>query len=491
MLPTDRANLYRRSDDWAWTSEDAIAPSPGDSAPPPRHCAQQDSTRRDRSQRTAERFRLWRWAASGHRHRSDRLHTIRRPLAVQGRRLDSSYGSFEGRLAVHRGALRIRLGASEGPIAVANGTLYLLPGAEVDGDILVVGGETVRRGHDTASWHGAVYTGCGAGVASCRRRLALKTAAFAGELATARTSFQTGQVQTTLTLGTAGTYNRIEGLPIFFSPAFEYRPARGTVLRAGGPSIVRTAGDAGSRNDLGYNIRTEMRVLGATAFGVEGRVLRRCRARSKIIRSPPSEIGWSAVLSSNVTTVTISNARNRRIVLRGAGQATPDSRSRCGATRGDRWAADPGRCWNYRPVAAQSADRRRAFYHGRHRRRLRYPQLAGISVERMAHPRPLRAFVEQRRRAGHVAGLRYGRRSRSAAATRSTACRWTYATTSGLARASAQRARTDRWLDHRRPAADATPCLARRSGSPTRLLAPLPVNKPTSPTPRHRRFATG
>src|SRR5690348_8476414 len=50
---------------------------------------------------------------------------------------------FVGPLALHRGSLRIA-GRVTGPVAVANGTLYLLPGGEVDGDILVVGGRLVR-----------------------------------------------------------------------------------------------------------------------------------------------------------------------------------------------------------------------------------------------------------------------------------------------------------------------------------------------------------
>ena len=50
---------------------------------------------------------------------------------------------FEGRLALHRGALRVA-GRVVGPIAVANGTLYLLPGAAVQGEILVVGGRLIR-----------------------------------------------------------------------------------------------------------------------------------------------------------------------------------------------------------------------------------------------------------------------------------------------------------------------------------------------------------
>jgi hypothetical protein len=50
---------------------------------------------------------------------------------------------FEGKLALYRGSLRIA-GRVAGPIAVANGTLYLLPGAAVEGEILVVGGRLIR-----------------------------------------------------------------------------------------------------------------------------------------------------------------------------------------------------------------------------------------------------------------------------------------------------------------------------------------------------------
>jgi hypothetical protein len=62
---------------------------------------------------------------------------------VQGDVTLPAGSQFEGRLAVHRGALRIA-GRVLGPVAVANGTLYLLPGASIQGDILVVGGRLIR-----------------------------------------------------------------------------------------------------------------------------------------------------------------------------------------------------------------------------------------------------------------------------------------------------------------------------------------------------------
>jgi hypothetical protein len=51
--------------------------------------------------------------------------------------------AFTGRLALYRGSLRIA-GSVRGDVVVVNATLYLLPGADVEGDILVVGGRLIR-----------------------------------------------------------------------------------------------------------------------------------------------------------------------------------------------------------------------------------------------------------------------------------------------------------------------------------------------------------
>src|SRR5204863_272114 len=47
--------------------------------------------------------------------------------------------NFVGKLALYRGSLRLG-GRVRGRIVVINATLYLLPGADVEGDVLVVGG---------------------------------------------------------------------------------------------------------------------------------------------------------------------------------------------------------------------------------------------------------------------------------------------------------------------------------------------------------------
>ncbi|HEY8257477.1 MAG TPA: BamA/TamA family outer membrane protein [Gemmatimonadales bacterium] len=201
--------------------------------------------------------------------------------------------SFTGRLAHFRGSLRIA-GRISGPVTVVNATLYLLPGADVEGDILVVGGRLIRsagashQGEEQVFWDAAPVSREDDGMLVLReRRRPL------GELATARTSFQTGRVRTTLFLATGGTYNRVEGLPIVFGPLFELRPTRGILARLDVRGILRTAGE-GSRltSDFGYTIRGELR---SSVGGVGGRIYSELGA----IEDQPlsaSESGWSAFL---------------------------------------------------------------------------------------------------------------------------------------------------------------------------------------------------
>jgi hypothetical protein len=202
---------------------------------------------------------------------------------------------FEGRLALHRGALRVA-GRVIGPIAVANGTLYLLPGAAVQGQILVVGGRLIRSeqvehfGTERIYWDAApVIRGADGMLALRERRRPLS------ELATARTTFQVAKVRTTLSLATAGTYNRIEGLPIQFGPLFEVRPTARTLARLDLRGILRTAGSADDLSDFGYIARADFRFLEKTEFGISGRLY----GEVDPIEDQPlpgSESGWSALL---------------------------------------------------------------------------------------------------------------------------------------------------------------------------------------------------
>lgn len=212
---------------------------------------------------------------------------------TQGDMLLPAGSSFEGRLAVHRGALRIS-GRVRGPVAVVNGTLHLLDGADVEGDILVVGGRLIREqgslhtGLERVFWDAAPVLRTPEGLLVLReRRRPLR------DLAAARTSFQTGRVRTTLLLATGGTYNRIEGLPVVFGPTFELRPTAGSALKLDLRGILRTAGeDTRLSSDFGWQGRLEYRRGG---FGAAGRFYSEVSA----IEDQPlseGESGWSALL---------------------------------------------------------------------------------------------------------------------------------------------------------------------------------------------------
>jgi hypothetical protein len=203
---------------------------------------------------------------------------------------------FEGKLAMYRGSLRVA-GRVTGSIAVANGTLYLLPGASVDGEILVVGGRLLRSeqvehlGPERVYWDAAPVVRGSDGLLTIRER----RRPF-GEIATARTTFQAGKIRTTLSLSTGGTYNRIEGLPVLFGPLFEFRPSRRSYARLDLRGILRTAGeDTDLRSDFGYVVRGDLRFGGITEFGIGGRLY----SEVEPIEDQPlsaGESGWSAFL---------------------------------------------------------------------------------------------------------------------------------------------------------------------------------------------------
>ncbi len=211
---------------------------------------------------------------------------------VQGDVTFPSGSRFVGRLGLHRGTLRIA-GRVEGPIAVANGTLHLLPGADVRGDILVIGGRLIRgpgarhQGRQRVFWDAAPVELTDEGLLEIRERRRP-----IGDLAAARTSFQTGKVRTTLLLSTGGTYNRVEGLPIVFGPTFDLRTGRRSALKLDLRGILRTAGSDTRLSDFGYQARGEIR-LGRV--GVAGRVYSELTPIEDHPLSP-SEAGWSAFL---------------------------------------------------------------------------------------------------------------------------------------------------------------------------------------------------
>lgn len=201
--------------------------------------------------------------------------------------------AFAGRLALFRGSLRLA-GRVRGDVVVINATLFLLPGADVEGDVLVVGGRLIRSpdtrhvGRERVVWDAAPVLRSAEGTLVLRERRRPLS-----DLAEARTSFQTGRIRTTLLLATGGTYNRVEGLPIIFGPTFELRPSRRSVARVDLRGVLRTAGE-GSRlsSDFGYGARAELRF---PVGGIAGRVYSEVASFEDQPLSP-AENGWSAFL---------------------------------------------------------------------------------------------------------------------------------------------------------------------------------------------------
>ncbi|MEZ4458106.1 MAG: polymer-forming cytoskeletal protein, partial [Gemmatimonadales bacterium] len=102
---------------------------------------------------------------------------------------------LEGRVAVYRGTLRI-YGRIRGPVAVINGDLIVGPGGVLEGSALVVGGRLYLRAGGTQIGETTTYEPVAPvyrlpnGLLDLReRRKPL------GELAAARTSFQTGSIR--------------------------------------------------------------------------------------------------------------------------------------------------------------------------------------------------------------------------------------------------------------------------------------------------------
>ncbi|MBL8984833.1 MAG: polymer-forming cytoskeletal protein, partial [Gemmatimonadetes bacterium] len=205
--------------------------------------------------------------------------------------------SHRGRIAVYRGSLRV-LGRIEGAVTVINGDLIVGPGGAVVGPAIVAGGRIDVREGGTHQGEATVYepiapvTRMPNGLLAIReRRRPL------GELAAARTSFQTGSIKTSLNLETGRTYNRVEGLPIVVGASFQTEGDAPADARVDLRAIVRPTSDRTKlRDDVGFTAGTEWRGGGSRRwFGFGARGYRQILS----IEDQPlakGEAGWSAFL---------------------------------------------------------------------------------------------------------------------------------------------------------------------------------------------------
>jgi hypothetical protein len=202
---------------------------------------------------------------------------------------------WRGNVAVRNGPVLVA-GRVQGTLVVINGDLLFDTGAEVTGDVIVVGGIA----DDTAKAR------IGGEVRQYREPLLYRLRREGDEIVYApnlrrrlwnpgaRVSWGTADSRSSLTIATGGTFNRIEGLPIVFGPLFDWKIERNFRLRVDALGVFRSAGDlSDKRSDLGYMFRSELRSgdvrsmgFGLRAFDVVAPV------EDWGLRN--AEIGWSA-----------------------------------------------------------------------------------------------------------------------------------------------------------------------------------------------------
>lgn len=168
---------------------------------------------------------------------------------------------WRGNVAVRSGPVFVA-GRVQGTLLVINGDALLESGAEITGDLIVVGGAI--EGPAAALVRGAIreyrepllyrLRGDGDEIAyapNLRRRLFNPGA---------RVSWGAADSRSSLTIATGGTFNRVEGLPVVFGPLFDWKLQENFRFRTDILGVFRSAGDlSDKRSDLGYMLRTELR----------------------------------------------------------------------------------------------------------------------------------------------------------------------------------------------------------------------------------------
>ena len=204
---------------------------------------------------------------------------------------------WRGNVAVRNGPVLIG-GKVQGSLVIINGDLLFETGAEVTGNVIVVGGII----DDTTKAR------IGGEVRQYREPLLYRLRKDGDEIVYApnlrhrlwnpgaQVSWGTADSRSALTIATGGTFNRVEGLPIIFGPLFDWKLERNFRMRIDALGVFRSAGDlSDKRSDLGYMFRSELRAgevrsigLGLRAFDVVAPV------EDWGLHGP--EIGWSAFL---------------------------------------------------------------------------------------------------------------------------------------------------------------------------------------------------
>jgi cytoskeletal protein CcmA (bactofilin family) len=177
---------------------------------------------------------------------------------------------IDGQVSALEAPLRIA-GTVHGDVVAINGTVVLLPGAHVDGSILVVGG--------TFAGNDAAYVGGEIRVYQWRLRYHLDGSLLVADDVTESVPFswsrfmQHNARDNGIRVRSFSTYNRVEGLPVYAGPVITRRGPRGTTMKAELYGILRSAErfEWNSEN-VGHRATVELRGPGTYPLVLGGRL---------------------------------------------------------------------------------------------------------------------------------------------------------------------------------------------------------------------------
>jgi len=208
-------------------------------------------------------------------------------------------GKLAGRVAVYHGTVDVA-GQIDGSLTIINGDLRVRSTGRITGPVLVAGGRlTADVGSQLESGSRVFWDAAPVYRRSNGQLVVREPGKTPAELASAQASFQTGKVRTTLLLATNATYNRVEGLPIIFGPAFDWKVSPTVAARLELRGIVRTSGwDAPLGRPFGYSVRTDWGFKGPTGYGFGLRAYSQVNGIEEQTQGR-EEVGWWAILSQN------------------------------------------------------------------------------------------------------------------------------------------------------------------------------------------------
>lgn len=176
-----------------------------------------------------------------------------------------------GDVAVINGPVRIA-GHVTGTVVAINADVTLEPGARVDGDLLVVGGAVSGKDDGTVGGDIRVYRQALRYREDGDRIVAERGGADDDRWWRRWQSRRRSRLGSDITVLTARTYNRVEGLPILVGPRLRMEGGWGR-LSADALGILRTADNFRWNSDnLGHQVKGDLRLGGTAGVTVGGSV---------------------------------------------------------------------------------------------------------------------------------------------------------------------------------------------------------------------------